>query len=77
MAQHICLNQERERDRERASNCERRLVFRLSLDKETIPAKLIPDTALVYKILQKKLAVETNSQQSTITAIFATDPSNP
>ena len=67
----------REGDRERAANCERRLVFRLSLDKETIPAKLIPDTALVYKILQKKLAVETNSKQSTITAIFATDPSNP
>ena len=34
--------------RERAANCEqRRLVFELSCDKETILAKLIPDVALV------------------------------
>ena len=53
LGQHIRLNQERER----AANCEqRRLIFELSCDKETIPAKLIPDAALVYKILQEKLA---------------------
>ena len=49
----------------------------LSSDKETIPAKLIPDAALVYKMLQEKLALETHSHPSTIAAIFATDPSNP
>ena len=59
-------------------NCgQHRLIFELPYGKETIPAKLIPDAALVYKILPEKLAVETNSQHSTITAIFATDPSNP
>ena len=74
LAPRIHLNQERER----AANCEqRRLIFELSCDKETIPAKLISDVALMYKILQEKLAVETNSQRSTITTIFATDPSNP
>ena len=31
----------------------------------------------MYKILQEKLAEGTNSQHSTITTIFATDPSNP
>ena len=49
----------------------------LSCDKETIPAKLIPDAALVYKILQEKLALETYLHPSTIAAIFATDPSIP
>ena len=68
----------RERQRERAANYEqRRLIFELSCDKETIPTKLIPDAALVYKILQEKLTVERNSQHSTIIAIFLTDPSSP
>ena len=31
----------------------------------------------MYKILQEKIAVEAKSQHSMITAIFATDPSNP
>ena len=31
----------------------------------------------MYKILQEKLDVEANLQHSTITAIFATDASNP
>ena len=31
----------------------------------------------MYKILQERFAVETNLQHSTITTIFATDPSNP
>ena len=53
------------------------LIFKLSCDKETIPAKLIPDAALVSKILQEKLAAETNSQHINIMAIFATDTSNP
>ena len=74
MAQPIRLNQEQER----AANCkQRRLIFELPCDNETIPAKLIPDAALVNKILLEKLAVEADSQPSTITAIFATDPSNP
>ena len=74
LAQRIRLNQERGR----AANCEqRRLIFELSCDKETIPAKLISDVALVYKILQEKLVVETNWQRSTITTMFATDPSHP
>ena len=74
LAPRIRLNQERGR----AANCEqRRLIFELSCDKETIPAKLISDVALVHKILQEKLVVETNWQRSTITTIFATDPSNP
>ena len=61
LAQHIHLNQEWGT----AANCEWCwLIFKLSCDKETISAKLI-------------LVVETNSQHSTITAIFATDPSNP
>ena len=56
-AQRICVNQEREK----GANCEhRRLIFELSCDTEIIPAKLIPDEAIVYKILQEKLAVETN-----------------
>ena len=64
--------------RERAANFEhRKSIFELSCDKETIPAKLILDASLVYEILQEKLAVETNSQHSTITTIFATDPSKP
>ena len=42
-----------------------------------MPAKLILDAALVYKILQEKFALETNSQHSTIRAIFPTDPSKP
>ena len=37
----------------------RRLIFELSCYKQTISAKLIPDAALVCKILQEKLAVET------------------
>lgn len=53
------------------------LIFKLSCEKETIPAKLISDAALVSKILQEKLAVETNSQHINITAIFAADTSNP
>ena len=74
LAPRIRLNQERGR----AANCEqRRLIFELSCDKETIPAKLISDVALVHKILQEKLVVETNWQRSTITTIFATDPSHP
>ena len=61
LAQRIRLNQERER--ERATNCEQcRLIFELSCEKETIPAKLTPDAALVYKLLQEKLAMETNSK---------------
>ena len=55
LAQRIRLKQERER----AATCEqRKLIFELSCDKETIPAKLIPDAALVYKILQQKLDVK-------------------
>ena len=53
------------------------MILELSCDKETIPAKLIPDAVLVYKILQEKLALETHSHPSTIAAIFATDPSIP
>ena len=61
----------------RDANCEqRRLIFELSCEKKTIPAKLIPDAALMYKTLQEKLVVETNSLHSTISAIFATNPSN-
>ena len=61
LVQRIRLNQEQER----AANCEQcRLIFELSCDKETILAKLIPDAALVYKILQQKLAIEANSQHS-------------
>ena len=64
--------------RERAANFEQRtLIFKLSYDKETIPAKLILHVGLVYKILQEKLDLDTNLQHSTITAIVATDPSNP
>ena len=74
LAQRIRLNQERER----AANCEqRRLILELSCDKETIPAKLIPDATLVYMILQEKIAVETKSQHSFITAILATNPPKP
>ena len=72
LSQRISLNQERKR----TENCEqRRLIFELYCDKEAIPTKLIPDAALVYKILQEKLSVEKNSQQITITAMFTTDPS--
>ena len=68
---------ERERERERAGNCEQcRFIFGLSRDKETNAVKLIPDVALVCKMLQEKLPVETNSQHSAITTISATDPSN-
>ena len=73
MAQRIRVNPERER----AANCEQgRLIFELPCNKETIPAKLVLYAVLLYKILQGKLAVETNSQHSTITAIFVTEPSN-
>ena len=66
-----------ERELHNVSNCEqRKLIFELSCDKETIQEKLTVDAAMVYKILQEKLAVETNSQHSTITAIFASDPSD-
>ena len=64
LAQRIRLNQERERERERerAANCEQRsLIFELSCDKETTPAKLFSDATLVFKILQEKFAMETNS----------------
>ena len=72
LSQRISLNQERKR----AENCEQsRLIFELYCDKETIPTKLISDSALVYKILQEKLSVDKNSQQITITAMFTTDPS--
>ena len=63
--------------KKRATNCEQHgLIFEMSCDKEAILPKIIPDAALVYKILQEKLTVKTNLQQSTITAILATDPSN-
>ena len=52
------------------------MIFELSCHKETIPAKLIPNAALVYRVLQEKLGKETNLQHSTITAIFVTEPSN-
>lgn len=52
------------------------MIFELSRNKETTPAKLIPEVAMVYKRLQEKLAVETSLQLSITTAIFATDPSN-
>ena len=62
LAQRIRLNQEREGERERAANCEQRsLIFELSCDKETTPAKLFSDATLVFKILQEKFAMETNS----------------
>ena len=57
LAQCISLNQERER--ERAANCEkRRLIFEMSSNKETMPAKVIPGAFLVYKILQENLTME-------------------
>ena len=54
LAQRMRLNQERDR----ATNYkQRRLIFELPCDKETIPAKIIPGVALVYKILEEKLVV--------------------
>lgn len=73
LAQCIRLNQKQER----AENCEQnKLIFELSRNKETTPAKLIPEMAMVYKRHQEKLAVKTSLQHSIATAIFATDPSN-
>ena len=46
------------------------------MGKKRISTKLIPDAALMCRIFQEKPTVETNSQRLTITAIFATDPSN-
>ena len=67
---YVCAVHSPKPQRESTANCERhRLIFELSCDKETIPAKLIPDAALVYNIFQEKLTGETNSQYSTIKAI--------
>lgn len=48
----------------------------MSCDKETVLPKHILNAALVYRILQEKLCVETNSHQSTKMAVFATEPYN-
>ena len=74
LAQRICVNQEWER----AVYGERsRLIFKLPCDRETILTKIIPHVALVHKVLQEKLVVDTNLQHSTTQPIFATDPSSP
>ena len=67
-----------DQEREISVNFEQHsLIFELSYDKETILVKLIPKVVLVYKILQDKFALKKNSHYSTITLMFATDPSNP
>ena len=50
--QRIRLNQ----GRERAADCgQGRLIFEMFFDKDTIPEQLIPDAALVYRILRRSL----------------------
>ena len=49
----------KEEDTHTLAHCEkRRLIFEMSSNKETMPAKVIPGAFLVYKILQENLTME-------------------